>query len=138
MARKLNNQRKPSKAPAPKGKRPPKRKRSDVNGFKGKRASVNIPWIMVEMIEQRYAECPYKSVSDYFLALALFDCWCRRHHRYTVTMMAQPPKVRDAAIAQIVEQFKNGETKTGDPGWFDRFIERIVREEILKAGGHPL
>jgi hypothetical protein len=54
------------------------------------------------------------------------------------TSWVNPPKVRDAAFAQLAEQFQKGQQKSTDPGWFDNFVKRVVDEEIRKAGGSPL
>lgn len=102
--------------------------------MKYKRYTVNAPLAIAEMIDERIPECPYKSDSDYFLGLAIFDCWSRRPHRYTALLLAQPAVVRDAAFLELAQQFKKGETKSSDPGWFDRFVERIISEELRKRG----
>lgn len=97
------------------------------------RMTVNVPPDLAEAIRQRIPECPYASDSAYFLGLAIFDLWSRREHRYTARLMAQPPTVRDAAIAELVAQFKTGKPAKSDPGWFDHFVQRVIEAEREKA-----
>ncbi len=97
-----------------------------------KRYTVNVPEVFAPVIEARIPEIPYDSASAYFLGLAIFDCWSRREHRYTAKLMAQPPKVRDAAFAKLAAKFKEGKGAE-KPGWFDHFVEEIVRVELQKA-----
>ena len=110
-------------------KRPPYQR-----AVKIKRYTMNCPLYLVPMFEKRVVECPYRSDSDYLFALFIYDCWSRRPHRYTAQLMAQPSKIRDAAIAQIAEQFGKGECRSNDPSWWDHFVERIVREKLREAG----
>ncbi len=99
---------------------------------KFKRYTVNAPHVLAEIIDARIPEIPYSSESSYFLGLAIFDCWSRRPHRYTAKLMAQPPKIRDAAFAKLAEKYKEG-IGAEQPGWFDRFVEEVVRTELNKA-----
>ena len=93
---------------------------------------MHVPLIFVEIIEKRISECPYSSASKYFLGLMIYDCWSRRPHR--AQHMAQPGKERDAALEKIAEMFDKQEQRSSDPGRFDHFVGRIVREEMAKAG----
>ena len=99
---------------------------------KYKRYTVNAPPTLAEIIDERIPECPYDSASSYFLGLAIFDCWSRREHRYTAKLMAQPPRIRDAAFAKLAEEFKRHKGAT-TPGWFDHFVQRIVEAELEKV-----
>jgi hypothetical protein len=99
---------------------------------KYKRYTVNAPPILAEIIDERIPECPYDSASSYFLGLAIFDCWSRREHRYTAKLMAQPPKIRDAAFAKLAAEFKEHKG-AATPSWFDHFVQRVVEAELEKV-----
>jgi hypothetical protein len=107
-----------------------------------KRYNVNAPLDLAAMIDARILECPYDSPSNYFLALAIFDCWSRREHKLTVKLMSFPPRARDEAFTKVAEEYrrqsealKAGTAKPEEQklGWFDHFIKKIVQEEIRKA-----
>lgn len=102
--------------------------------MKYKRYTVNVPEVLVDMIETRIPECPYASASSYFLGLAIFDCWSRREHRYTAMLMNNPGGIRDATFKRLAVEFKARTVKSESPGWFDHFVERIVKQELAKAG----
>lgn len=99
---------------------------------KYKRYTVNAPHVLAEIIDERIPECPYDSDSAYFLGLAIFDCWSRREHRYTAKLMAQPPRIRDAAFAKLAAEFKEHKGAS-TPGWFDHFVQRVVEAELEKV-----
>jgi hypothetical protein len=102
--------------------------------LKYKRMTVNVPLDLATAIQNRIKECPYSSESAYFLGLAIFDLWSYRQHKLTVPLMAQPPAVRDGAIARIGADYLAGKRGRNEPGWFEKYIKEIVDEELVKAG----
>lgn len=107
--------------------------------FSRKPRTIRIPPELEELIQARMEAEGYRSISDYFTALGLYDCWCERPHRVTAPLFSKPQKVRDKMIAQIVEEFKT-KNKTGrasEDSWFERRL-RDLAEEIArhKQGGN--
>jgi hypothetical protein len=103
-----------------------------AKSLKYKRYTVNAPLNLAEIIDQRIVEIPYASESAYFIALAIYDCWSRREHKLTATLMALPPSVRDSVIDELCETFKNGGSQK-TASWFDNRITNLVQAKILEA-----
>jgi hypothetical protein len=80
------------------------------------------------LIKKRIEEEHYRSLSDYIIGLIIYDIYCRREHKITSRLMAEPSWVRDKAIEQIIEDFederKEGKKRPG--GWLDRRIHELV------------
>lgn len=92
-----------------------------------KRVTVNVPEELVEIFDKRLGEAGYTSGSAYFLGLLVYDLWARREHVWTSKLMAQLPADRDASFKGLAAKFREGK-KACKPGFFDHFMEGIVRD----------
>lgn len=93
-----------------------------------------LPPELESIVEARMEAEGYRSMSDYILALALYDCWCERPHRVTAPLFAKPQKARDKMIGQIIEEFHT-KKKTGraaEDGYFEKRMKEMAAEEAEK------
>lgn len=102
--------------------------------LKPSQKTIRIPEELLPLIEARMEKEGYRSLSDYVLALSLYDCWCEREHKVTAPIFAKPQRARDKVLAQVIEEFHT-KKKTGranDASWFDKRVRELA-EEIAKA-----
>lgn len=102
--------------------------------LKPKPKTFRLPPELEPLVEERMETEGYRSLSDYILALTLYDCWCERPHAVTAPLFAKPQKVRDQMVSQIVEEFKT-KRKTGrasQDSFFERRVRQIAEERAKK------
>lgn len=88
------------------------------------------PAELKELVKKRIEEEHYKGESAYVMGLILYDLFCRRPHRITSRLMAEPSWVRDKAIEQIIEDFKadRREGRAREDSWLDRRLKELIAE----------
>src|SRR5690348_5556494 len=92
-----------------------------------------IPPELEPIVEARMEKEGYRSMSDYVLALVLYDCWCERAHHVTAPLFDKPQKARDKEVARIIQEFitqKKAGRAAGD-GYFEKRIRELAEEKRL-------
>ena len=72
----------------------------------------------------------YRSISAYFVSLAVFDIWARQKHKFTAQIMNEPQEIQDKIFEELVREFDNPSGKPGS--WFDHRIEEIIEQRKSK------
>lgn len=104
--------------------------------LKSVHTNVYVPGELHPILQRRATEEGYKSLSSYFVSLAVYDVLVRRPHRVTRTFMEQSLEARDAIIQQIVKDFEAAPNRPGS--YFESRLEELVNAELKNRGIAPM
>lgn len=95
------------------------------------RHTVNVPSEIEPLIQRRKSDERYRSISDYFVSLAVFDIYARRKHILTAQLMNEPREIQDKVFEELRDSFDRADAKPG--AWFEHRIDEIVNTRRRKG-----
>lgn len=99
--------------------------------LKRARHTVNVPGEIEALMQKRKTEEKYRSVSDYFVSLLVFDIYARRKHVLTAQLMNEPREIQDKVFEELRESFDKPDAKPGS--WFEHRIDELLNERRVNA-----